>query len=262
MRVIPLGSGSRGNATLVEFNGAGPLFSGPRFLLDAGLSSRELTRRLERIEVLPSSIEAVILSHEHEDHTRGAERFSRRYGTRVMCSLRTLEAMDRSERHFASFRPLAAGMRVEVSGVTIEPFSVPHDAVDPLGFVLDGEGLRFGLATDLGHATAQVAERLRGCHVLMIESNHDERMLLEGPYPPHLKQRVSGRLGHLSNREAAALLRESADGECRAVVLAHLSEKNNTRELARQSALSAFAGEHRPQIHVALIDAPSPPVCV
>jgi phosphoribosyl 1,2-cyclic phosphodiesterase len=263
MRVVPLGSGSRGNATLVEFASAGALNGGTRILLDAGLSARELTQRLEQIDVSPASIEALLLSHEHADHTRGAERFSRKHGVRVMCSFRTLEAMDCSQSHFAEWIAVAAGRRTEIGGVTIEPFSVPHDAADPLGFVLTGDGLRFGMVTDLGHATTEVAERLRGCQVLMIESNHDDRMLAEGPYPWRLKQRVSGRLGHLSNREAAALLRETADGSCRAVVLAHLSEKNNTHELARRSALSALGGRGMaPELLVAAADAPSPAICV
>jgi phosphoribosyl 1,2-cyclic phosphodiesterase len=265
MRVVPLGSGSRGNATLVEFGGSGPLFGCTRLMVDAGLSARETTLRLQSIGVRPDSIAVLLLSHEHDDHSRGAERFSRLHGVPVMCSMRTLEAMDCSPDHFAEWRPLAVGRRAEVAGVEVEPFSVPHDAAEPVGFVMTGEGLRFGIATDLGHATPQVVERLRGCQVLMVESNHDDRMLLEGPYPWPLKQRVSGRLGHLSNREAAALLREAAaDGECRAVVLAHLSEKNNTRDLARRSASAAFAGKRgaRPAIHVAASASPTAPVVV
>jgi phosphoribosyl 1,2-cyclic phosphodiesterase len=264
MRVVPLGSGSRGNATLVEFGGPGGLFGSTRLLLDAGLSAKELNRRLEAIGVDPAGIEAVLLSHEHDDHTRGAERFSRRFGIPVLCSPTTLEAMDRSPRHFAAWKPLAAGHRTEVGAVSVEPFPVPHDAADPLGFVMTGGGLRFGMVTDLGHATEQVVERLRGCQVLMIESNHDDRMLHEGPYPPHLKRRVSGRLGHLSNREAGELLRETVDGGCRAVVLAHLSEKNNTHELARRSALAALEGRQRraPEIRVAAHDRPTEPVCL
>jgi phosphoribosyl 1,2-cyclic phosphodiesterase len=257
MRVLPLGSGSRGNATLAEFGRT-------RLLVDAGLSARELARRLERVGVSPSSIEAVLISHEHEDHTRGVERFSRLHGVPVMCSVETLEAMDRSPAHFAAWHPLAAGRREEVAGIEVDPFSVPHDAADPLGFVLGGGGPRFGIATDLGHVTTLVVERLRGCEVLMVESNHDDRMLLEGPYPWHLKQRVSGRLGHLSNREAATLLRETVDGDCRAVVLAHLSEKNNTCELARRSATSAVGGDRgpRPEIHVAQPGVPIAPICL
>jgi phosphoribosyl 1,2-cyclic phosphodiesterase len=146
----------------------------------------------------------------------------------------------------------------------VEPFPIPHDAARPVGFVLHGEGLRVGIATDLGHATTLVTERLRGCHVLMLEFNHDDRMLREGPYPWHLKQRVSSRLGHLSNREAAALLAETADDACGAVVLAHLSKKNNTPALARETASTALAdrGCRRIEMRVASAKSPTPAVCL
>jgi len=260
MRVVSLGSGSRGNAVLVEFSEVGAPATPARLLVDAGLSARELTRRLQQVEVPPDSIQAVLLSHEHEDHTRGTERFSRLHGVPVVCSVKTLEAMDASPTHFAGWRPISAGCRAEVAGVSVDPFPVPHDAADPMGFVLSAGGKRFGLATDLGHATAVVVEQLRGCHVLMIESNHDDRMLVEGPYPWPLKQRVSGLRGHLSNREAAALLRETVEDGCRAVVLAHLSETNNTRELAHRSASDALGGGTGPAIHVATPEAPIAPV--
>jgi phosphoribosyl 1,2-cyclic phosphodiesterase len=122
-----------------------------------------------------------------------------------------------------------------------------------VGFVLEGEGVRVGIVTDLGHATTLVVERLRGCHVLFVESNHDDRMLLEGPYPWHLKQRVSGRMGHLSNVEAAALVERAAGPETRAVVLGHLSEKNNRPGLARDAASAALvrAGCRRVEMRVA-----------
>ena len=124
--------------------------------------------------------------------------------------------------------------------------------------------MRVGMVTDLGHATTLVLERLRGCEVLMIESNHDDQMLMDGPYPWHLKQRVSGRLGHLSNREAADLLRHTAAENCRAVVLSHLSEKNNTPALARQAAANALAtkGNGRVEMRVASPTKPTPPVCL
>jgi phosphoribosyl 1,2-cyclic phosphodiesterase len=172
--------------------------------------------------------------------------------------------MNRSPTHFASWQPLGAGHRAEAGGVEIVPFSVPHDAADPLGFVLEAHGLRCGLATDVGHVTPEIVERLRGCHILMIESNHDDRMLAAGPYPWPLKQRVAGRLGHLSNREAALLLRETVGDDCRAVVLAHLSERNNTHELARGSALAAVGtpGGRRPTIRVAVPGWPTPAVCL
>ncbi len=254
MRIVPLASGSRGNATLVEFGST-------RLLVDAGLSARELGRRLGQVSVPPASVDGLLLSHEHNDHARGAERFSRLHGTPVICSVETLEAMDCSPMHFADWQPRAPGRRLALGEVEIEPFRVPHDAADPVGFVLHGTGLRVGIATDLGHVSTFVIERLRGCQVLMVESNHDDRMLQRGPYSWQLKQRVSGRLGHLSNREAAVLLQETVDDGCRAVVLAHLSEKNNTRELAQRSARAAI-GHRRPEIRVATPDAPMRPICL
>lgn len=245
MRLVTLGSGSRGNATLVELGGK-------RLLVDAGLSAKELACRLEAAGADPAKIDGVLLSHEHVDHTRGVDRFSRKHGVPVFCSVDTLEAMDRSPVHFASWHPLAQGECLDLGTVTVEPFPVPHDAVRPVGFVLRAEGLQVGIATDLGHVTAEVVERLRGCDVLMIESNHDDRMLMEGPYPWHLKRRVSGMYGHLSNREAAAVLLDTVRAGCRAVVLAHLSEKNNTPELARRAADAALgAARMEVQLRVA-----------
>ena len=255
LRFVPLGSGSQGNATLVELGGA-------RVLVDAGLSARQLAQRLSLLGVEPSSIDAVLLSHEHQDHARGAERFSKRHGVPVICSIETLEAMDRSRVHFADWQPLPDDAILDLGGVRVEAFPVPHDAARPVGFVLHGEGLRVGIATDLGHATTLVLERLGGCHVLMIEANHDETMLLRGSYPPHLKQRVGGRMGHLSNHEAAAVLQRTVDDSCRAVVLAHLSENNNTPALARSTTSRALqaAGRKRLEMRIAAVRRPTPAV--
>jgi phosphoribosyl 1,2-cyclic phosphodiesterase len=255
MRFIPLGSGSRGNATLVEFGST-------RLLVDAGLSARALNARLGAVGVPRGDIDFILLSHDHGDHVRGAERFSRMHGVPVVCSPETLEAMDRSESHFASWTRLSENGPMELGHCRVTPFPVPHDAARPVGFVIEGEELRIGMATDLGCATTVVRERLRGCDVVMIESNHDSEMLINGPYPWHLKQRVAGRTGHLSNEEAASLLREVVDGSCRAVVLAHLSEQNNTPELARGAASRALsaAGCKRVGMRVAAADRPTPAV--
>jgi phosphoribosyl 1,2-cyclic phosphodiesterase len=144
----------------------------------------------------------------------------------------------------------------------VDPFSVPHDAANPVGFVLAADGVRVGIATDLGHATNLVVQRLRGCHVLVVEANHDDDMLVRGPYPWALKQRISGRLGHLSNEEAATLLVAVADDDCQAVILAHLSESNNTAALARKAVASALAraGRHRYAMRVAERRLPTPAV--
>jgi len=255
LRLQVLGSGSQGNATLVEFGGT-------RILVDAGLSARQLALRLEAINVPPQSIDCILLTHEHQDHARGAERFSNKYRVPVACSRETLEAMDLSPVHLAQWLDFPTSGSLDLGQVKAESFPVPHDAAQPVGFVLGGEGLRVGVATDLGHATTVVRQHLKGCHVMMIESNHDEAMLRDGPYPWHLKQRVRGRRGHLSNDESAGLLRDTLDGCCRAVVLAHLSAKNNTQSLARGAAARAIqaTGAKRVEMRVAMIRTPTPAV--
>jgi phosphoribosyl 1,2-cyclic phosphodiesterase len=255
VRFIPLGSGSRGNATLVEL-------AGMRLLVDAGLSERSLRHRLEQLGVPAGSIDAVLLTHEHGDHTRGAPRFSTKHGTPVVCARETLEALGLSPLHFARWVALPHGATLDLGRVRVDAFDVPHDAARPVGFVLEGEGLRIGIAVDLGHATTLVRERLKGCQVLMVESNHDSALLSRGPYPWHLKQRVAGRMGHLSNLEAATLLEETVDVDCRAVVLAHLSEKNNRPDLARRAASAALheAGARRATMRVAASRGPTPAV--
>ncbi len=257
VRLVPLGSGSQGNATLAEFGGT-------RILVDAGLAARTLARRLEEIGVAVSSIAAVLLSHEHQDHAQGAELFSRRHGVPVFSSIETLEALDRSPVHFSDWHALTPGRVVEIDGVRVDAFPVPHDAARPVGFVLESGGVRVGIVTDLGHATTLVAQRLRGCQLLLVEANHDDTMLHSGPYPWQLKQRVGSRLGHLSNDAAARLLAHVVDDRCQAVVLAHLSARNNTPELARTAARRALrrAGRDSIALHVAEGRAPSRPVAI
>lgn len=255
VRVVPLASGSSGNATLLEFGRT-------RILVDAGVSALGLVRRLEAIGVAPSSIAAILLTHEHHDHAQGLERFSFRQRVPVATTPEALAALDLSPSHLARWCPFDPGATFEIESVRVTAFPVPHDAVNPVGFVLEGEGIRVGIATDLGHATTLVVERLKGCDVLMVEANHDDRMLVAGPYPWHLKQRVGGRMGHLSNEEAAGLLSLAADDRCRAVVLAHLSEKNNEPGKARDAAARALSdrGLRRFDMRVAERRKPTPAV--
>ncbi len=255
VRVVPLGSGSSGNATLVAFGAR-------RLLVDAGLSARDLTARLAGVGVLPRQLSAILLSHEHHDHARGLERFAVKHGIPVFTAPETLAALNLAPRHLGAWHPFEPGVPFDAYGVKVDPFTVPHDAANPVGFVLEADGVRVGIATDLGHATTLVVERLRGCHILVVEANHDDGMLVRGPYPWALKQRISGRLGHLSNEEAATLLAATADADCQAVILAHLSESNNTAALARQAVASALAaaGRRRYAMRVAERRKPSPAV--
>jgi phosphoribosyl 1,2-cyclic phosphodiesterase len=255
VRVVPLGSGSSGNATLVTFGAR-------RFLVDAGLSARDLALRLSVEGVTPGQLSAILLSHEHHDHARGLERFAVKHRVPVFTAPETLAALNLAPRHFPAWHPFTPGIPFEAFGIMVDPFSVPHDAANPVGFVLAADGVRVGIATDLGHATNLVVQRLRGCHVLVVEANHDDDMLVRGPYPWALKQRISGRLGHLSNEEAATLLVAVADDDCQAVILAHLSESNNTAALARKAVASALAraGRHRYAMRVAERRLPTPAV--
>jgi phosphoribosyl 1,2-cyclic phosphodiesterase len=180
----------------------------------------------------------------------------------VFTTPETLAALNLAPRHLHVWQAFEPGVRFEACGVAVDPFAVPHDAVDPVGFVLEGEGVRVGIVTDLGHVTALVIERLRGCHVLVVEANHDDDMLVRGPYPWALKQRIGGRFGHLSNAEAAVLLAATVEDDCQAVVLAHLSESNNTATLARAAVAGALAagGRSRCAMHVARRSTPTPAV--
>ena len=230
MRITVLGSGSRGNAVVIE-SGA------RRVLVDAGFSCRQLERRMALAGVEPSSLEALILTHEHSDHVCGAELFSRRYGLPVYGTEGTLQELP-LRRPGNVFR---SGEKLEIAGFEVEPFAIPHDAREPVGLVLeDREGRRVGLAADLGSRTRLAWGRLRELDVLILETNHDLTMLRDGPYPWALKQRVAGRHGHLSNREAAEGIPELVEDRLRWVVLYHLSQTNNLPALAAASVAEAL----------------------
>ena len=227
MKVTILGSGSRGNAVLVESGGT-------RVLVDAGFSGRDLERRMAAVDVDPASVTALFITHDHGDHTRGMGVAARRWKVPLYLTAPTRETcrglLDGSEdvRDYASTRP------VEIGGLCIAPFLTVHDAVDPIAVTVveAGSGEKLGVATDLGRATASVRHALRGCDLLVLESNHDEILLRESPYPWSVKARIGGSHGHLSNRAAAELAGELYhDGLC-AVVLAHLSENANDPGLA------------------------------
>ncbi|HEX4823125.1 MAG TPA: MBL fold metallo-hydrolase [Candidatus Polarisedimenticolaceae bacterium] len=255
VRVVPLGSGSSGNATLIAF--------GERtVLVDAGLSARDLALRLAAAGQAAERLDAILLSHEHHDHARGLFRFATRHRVPVFTTPEVLDALNLAPHHLPAWHAFTPGSAFETAGIEVTPFSVPHDAVNPVGFVLRAEGIRVGIVTDIGHMTTLVQQRLRGCHVLLVEANHDDAMLLKGSYPWALKQRIGGRLGHLSNDEAATLVAAVADDETQAVVLAHLSDKNNTAALARAAVANALdrAGRRRVAMRVALRSAPTPAV--
>lgn len=226
MRVAVLGSGSAGNCLVVES-------AGRRILIDAGFSCREIEARCRRIGVDPETLEAVVLTHEHNDHSLGADRLARRLDLRVYASVGTLEALQWSRDARPRLHALASGWPYEIAGFHVETFAVPHDATDPVGILVsDSDGARLGLAADLGCFSRLAAARLREVDTLVLEANHDLEMLRRGPYPWVLKQRVASRHGHLSNQQAVDALPELVSDRLKSVVLYHLSRTNNAPALA------------------------------
>ena len=283
MRMTVLASGSKGNSTVVAT-------SRTRILVDAGLSCREILKRMQLAGEDPRSLDAILITHEHQDHVQGVAVLARKLGIPVyftemthrawlrwmhprkrmtyadwlrrrqqgaaegranlpladsaaesdvgLCEDPTAEERDPAELPSVAY--FEAGKRFAVGDIDVEPFTIPHDAADPVGFVFEGDGVRIGFATDLGYMPANARQALRRCDVLLLESNHDTEMLRDGPYPWSVKQRVMSRVGHLSNEAAAEFLERNYDGQATYVILAHLSESNNLPALARVSAERAL----------------------
>ena len=228
-----LGSGSSGNSTFLATERV-------RLLIDAGLSGRETLRRMALIGETLESLDAILITHEHSDHVNGLARIAALAKAPVYLSELTRRALPPQIKLPAveSFRP---GSRFEIGGISVDPFTIPHDAVDPVAFRFTAEGVRVAIVTDLGYMPQNVKHYLSGCHGLVLESNHDLEMLRSGPYPWYVKQRVMSREGHLSNTALGEFLRDEFDREARVLVLAHLSESNNHPEIARLEAASALA---------------------
>jgi phosphoribosyl 1,2-cyclic phosphodiesterase len=296
VRMTVLASGSKGNSTVVSTTRT-------RILVDAGMSCREIFKRMRSVGEDPETLDAIIITHEHQDHVQGLQVTARKLGIPVYFTEATHRAWMRwmtprkrmtyadwlAQRQEESARKKAeaevsttqldadaenpfyreselaecaaeeeelkadekaeadpcalpgveyfrAGTHFSIGDISVSAFTIPHDAVDPVGFVFQSEGIRVGIATDLGYMPPNVNLQLRGCDVLMLESNHDLEMLRDGPYPWSVKQRVMSRVGHLSNDAAAKFLETHYDGQASYVVLAHLSESNNLPELARVAA--------------------------
>ena len=244
--VSVLASGSRGNCALVAT-------SSTRILVDAGLSGRETFKRLralaDRDNERTEEISAIVITHEHSDHVSGLQRLATKLNVPVFLTAPTHHAWSRAVRDQEGAIPelpksehFAAGRGFRVGDIEVMPFTIPHDAADPVGFTFRAEGVKVGFATDLGYMPASVRDHLRGCSVLVMESNHDVEMLRSGPYPWSVKQRVMSRVGHLSNESLAEFFSSDYDGGAEYLILAHLSEQNNHPEIARAAAEQALGG--------------------
>jgi phosphoribosyl 1,2-cyclic phosphodiesterase len=256
MTVSVLGSGSRGNATFIKTDSV-------RLLIDAGLSRKEIAKRLETIGEDPDGIDAVLITHEHNDHGAGLRTLLKELSIHAYMTPGTLQGLqpETFEMNGSTITTIVAGISFAVGDAVITPFAVPHDANQPTAFTISCQGVRITQLTDVGHLTESVANYLRDSQCLILESNHDLEMLRVGPYPWILKQRLLGRYGHLSNTAVAKFIREQYDGGASHMVLAHLSEKNNHPEIARQEALRAL--KHRglaAKVTTTLQQEPTPPI--
>lgn len=226
IRFAALGSGSSGNALLVEAGNT-------RLLIDCGFTLQEATKRLRKLDLEPNDLDALLITHEHKDHIGACAAFARRHHVPVRMTPGTfLGARDRAFPHLHEFH---AGAPFEIRDLEIRPFTVPHDAREPVQFVLSDGARSLALLTDAGHISTHIIDCLAHVDALLIECNHDPGMLAMGPYPPALKRRVGGRYGHLSNHQAETLLRAIDRSRLQHVIGMHLSQSNNHPELARKA---------------------------
>ena len=234
IRFASLGSGSRGNALLVDSGDT-------KLLLDCGFSARATVERLGRLAVCAEEIDAVLLTHEHSDHVAGAYRFANRFALPVYLSHGTCLAVQRkSSAPEPELRLIDAHAPFVVGGLEVHPFPVPHDAREPVQYVFSDGAHRLGVLTDSGAVTQHIVDTLRACDALVLECNHDGDLLAQSAYPAMLKRRIAGSYGHLENGEAASLLRRIETGRLRHIVAAHLSEENNRPHLAQRALAGAL----------------------
>jgi phosphoribosyl 1,2-cyclic phosphodiesterase len=236
IEIIVLASGSAGNAALVRTETTS-------LLVDAGLSTRELTARLALSGVEPRDISGILITHEHGDHVKGLAQWTKKHATPVYCNRRTAMILREKVEGFGGWNLFESGAGFELCGVVVRTFSVPHDAVDPVGFTVSRGGRSFGFATDLGHATTLVIESLRGVDGLLLEANYDEALLERDTKRPwSTKQRIQSRHGHLSNGAAAGVASSIRHEGLGHLVLGHLSRDCNSEELALAARSPVMAG--------------------
>jgi len=229
-------------------------------LIDAGLSGRETERRLGLLGVSARNLDALIITHEHSDHIKGAGPLARRFDLPLYINRKTLKRGQRTMGNLPKPVIVRTGQTLTIRDLTVETFTKCHDAADPIGLILSFDGTRMGLITDLGRSTRLVVDRLRECNALIVEFNHDQEMLEEGPYPLDLKRRIKGPDGHLSNKQAGDLVRKICHDNLNYLVLAHLSKTNNNPTKAHKEAKEALgeSGITRASILISEQDTPSP----
>jgi phosphoribosyl 1,2-cyclic phosphodiesterase len=246
LKFASLGSGSEGNALLIS-TASGTTRT--TVMLDCGFGIRETEKRLARLDLLPGDLSGILVTHEHQDHVGGVFKFARRHRVPVWLSVGTYQVvLDQCEGvrlHFCR-----DGDRITIGDLELLPYTVPHDAREPVQYVAGNGDVKLGVLTDAGHATPHMIAALDACDALMLECNHDLQMLSDSSYPPSLKRRIGGAYGHLSNLVSAELLRSLNQSRLKTVIGAHLSSKNNTPELAR-AALHGVLDSNRTEVKIA-----------
>lgn len=236
MRFASLGSGSDGNALVVQFEGT-------TLMMDCGFGLAVTESRLERLGLLPSDIAAIVVTHEHSDHIGGVARFARKHRCAVWMTHGTARHVAPESLLAESYHFIDPHAPFSVGAIEVRPFTVPHDASEPVQFVFSDGASRLGVLTDTGCSTAHIEASLSGIDALVLECNHDLELLMNGPYPAGLKRRVSGRFGHLDNNTAAAILRQIDCSKLKHVIAAHLSKQNNRPDLAAAALAGALGCE-------------------
>lgn len=231
MRFAMLGSGSKGNGTLVDAGGV-------RVLVDCGFAVREVEARCTRLDFDLASLDAILVTHEHGDHLGGVARMARAYDLPVYLTRGSYQGW--RDREVDDIRFITPHEPFSIAALKVRPFPVPHDAKEPCQFAFEHAGKKLGVVSDLGAITQHIRYVLSDCDALLLEANHDPVMLANGPYPQKLKERVGGGLGHLSNAQSAGLVSSVQRARLQHLVLTHLSEQNNTPELARNAICAAL----------------------
>jgi len=236
MRFASLGSGSEGNALLVAVGRT-------QVLMDCGFGLQDTVTRLARLGVSPEQLSGIVVTHEHGDHVSGVARLARKFNLPVWLTHGTLRSQEKAFSDIANIREIDPQLAFAIGDIEIIPYSVPHDAAEPVQFVFNDGTRRLGVLTDTGCSTAHIEQTLSGCDALVLECNHDAEMLMNSDYPYSLKQRVGGRFGHLNNQEAAGILAKLDATRLQHLVAAHLSRRNNTPALAVRALSVAAACE-------------------
>jgi phosphoribosyl 1,2-cyclic phosphodiesterase len=213
-----------------------------RLLVDAGLSRKETFERLKILGIAPESLTAILITHEHSDHIAGLQTIAKKLNIPVYVTSRTAQVIPWAEDFVPTLETFAAGSVFNIGDIDVTSFTIPHDAIDPVGYTFRSQGIKISIATDLGYMPDSVRFHLRGSQALLLESNHDLEMLKVGPYPWAIKQRIMGRMGHLSNEVACSFIKDDLDTETSALILGHLSEHNNHPAIVEQCAQQALQG--------------------